>query len=177
MGSGGDTIRPCGAVGQRVCLSRRRSRVRAPPRSPMAPSSNRSGRQPLKLQMWVRVPQGSPRRKKPAPFRFRGLRRSRENSTSADSFLLLPIEPRFDGDRNKAGCRSGHNGVALKASVRQQCRPWVRAPPPSPRRKKPAPFRFCGLRRSRENSTSAGSFLLLPIEPRFNGGPIRVSRA
>ena len=31
-----------------------------------------------------------------------------------------------------AGCRSGHNGVALKASVRQRCRPWVRSPPPSP---------------------------------------------
>lgn len=133
LGSGGDPIRPCGTVGQRACLSRRRSRVRAPPRSPMAPSSNRSGQQPLKLQMWVRVPQGSPRRKKPAPFRFRGLRRSRENSTSADSFLLLPIEPRFDGDPNKTGCRSGHNGVALKASVRQRCRPWVRSPPPSPK--------------------------------------------
>ncbi len=26
----------------------------------MASSSNRSGQQPLKLQMWVRVPQGSP---------------------------------------------------------------------------------------------------------------------
>lgn len=38
-----------------------------------------------------------PRRKKPAAFRFRGFRKSRESSISAGSFLLLPIEARFDG--------------------------------------------------------------------------------
>ena len=45
----------------------------------------------------VRVPPAAPHRKKPAPFRFRGFRKSRENCISACSFLLLPIEARFDG--------------------------------------------------------------------------------
>ena len=40
---------------------------------------------------------GAPRRKKAAPFRFRGFRKSRENCLSAASFLLFPIEARFDG--------------------------------------------------------------------------------
>ena len=44
---------------------------------------------------------------------------------------------------------------------------------PAPRRKKPAAFRFRGFRKSRESSISAGSFLLLPIEARFDGGPKR----
>ena len=48
----------------------------------------------------------------------------------------------------------------------------VRVPPAAPRRKKPAPFRFRGFRKSRENCISAGSFLLLPIEARFDGVPV-----
>ncbi len=46
----------------------------------------------------VRSPLCVPCRKKPAAFRFRGLRKSRENCISAGSLLLFPIEPRFDGD-------------------------------------------------------------------------------
>ena len=46
----------------------------------------------------VQVPLCAPRRKKPAAFRFRGLRRSRENCISEGSFLLLPIELRSAGD-------------------------------------------------------------------------------
>ena len=36
---------------------------------------------------------GAPRRKNSAPFRFRGLRKSRENCTSAESFFLSQIGP------------------------------------------------------------------------------------
>ena len=58
------------------------------------------------------------RQKKLAPFRFRGLRKRHENSISAPSFFLAPIEPAalgFDGegpqrkgwsDRGKGGKRS-----------------------------------------------------------------------
>ena len=46
------------------------------------------------------------RRKKPAPFRFRGFRKSRESSISAGSFLLFPIEAHFDGAPNSARLRS-----------------------------------------------------------------------
>ena len=42
----------------------------------------------------VQIPQGSPpRQKKPAPFRFRGLRKSRENAISAVSFFLSKPDP------------------------------------------------------------------------------------
>ena len=54
----------------------------------------------------VRLPSAPPRRKKPAPFRFRGFRKSRESSISAGSFLLFPIEARFDGAPNSARLRS-----------------------------------------------------------------------
>ena len=36
---------------------------------------------------------GAPRQKNSAPFRFRGLRKSRENCTSAEPFFLYQIEP------------------------------------------------------------------------------------
>ena len=41
----------------------------------------------------VRVRSAAPRRKKAAPFRFRGLRKSRENSISAESFFLSESDP------------------------------------------------------------------------------------
>ena len=41
---------------------------------------------------------------------------------------------------------------------------WVRVPPPAPRQKNSAPFRFLGLRKSRENCTSAESFFLSETE-------------
>ena len=41
---------------------------------------------------------------------------------------------------------------------------WVRVPPPAPRQKNSAPFRFRGLRKSRENCTSAASFFLSETE-------------
>ena len=43
--------------------------------------------------VWVRVPPPAPRQKNSAPFRFRGLRKSRENCTSAESFFRSQIEP------------------------------------------------------------------------------------
>ena len=43
--------------------------------------------------MRVQVPPRAPRQKNSAPFRFRGLRKSRENCTSAESFFLYQIEP------------------------------------------------------------------------------------
>ena len=46
-----------------------------------------------KPEMLVRVQPVPPRRKKSAPFRFRGLRKSRESSTSAGPFFLFRIEP------------------------------------------------------------------------------------
>ncbi len=41
---------------------------------------------------------------------------------------------------------------------------WVRVPPPAPRQKKAAPFRLPGLRKSREDYTSAASFFLSETE-------------
>lgn len=52
------------------------------------------------------------RQRKPAPFRFRGLRSSPENYISAGSLFLSPIEPTslgFDGDPVKAASRSRHS--------------------------------------------------------------------
>ena len=46
----------------------------------------------------VQVLQGAPQRqKKPAPFRFRGLRKSRENSISAASFFPIQTGPALPG--------------------------------------------------------------------------------
>ena len=42
---------------------------------------------------------------------------------------------------------------------------WVRVPPPAPRQKNEAPFRFRSLRKSRENCISAASFFLSQIGP------------
>ena len=50
-----------------------------------------------------------------------------------------------------------------KSRVRKDVR--VRPPPPAPRQKNSAPFRFRGLRKSRENCTSAESFFLSQIGP------------
>ena len=47
----------------------------------------------------VRLRLAAPRRKKPAAFRFRGFRKSRENSISAASFLLFPTRPAVLGSR------------------------------------------------------------------------------
>ena len=137
----------------------------------------------------VRLPSAPPRRKKPAPFRFRGFRKSRESSISAGSFLLFPIEARFDGapqlrtaqesrfrkSRASFDCAAGLLLFPIEARFDGAPNPRVRgsyqgsdAPP---RRKKPAPFRFRGFRKSRESSISAGSFLLFPIEARFDGAP------
>ena len=71
----------------------------------------------------------------------------------AAGLLLFPIEARFDGAPNPR-VRGSYQGSD--------------APP---RRKKPAPFRFRGFRKSRESSISAGSFLLFPfpIEAHFDG--------
>ena len=52
------------------------------------------------------------RQRKPAPFRFRGLRNSPENYISAGSLFLSPIEPTslgFDGDPVKAASISRHS--------------------------------------------------------------------
>ena len=52
------------------------------------------------------------RQRKPAPFRFRGLRSCPENYISAVSLFLSPIEPTslgFDGDPVKAASRSRHS--------------------------------------------------------------------
>lgn len=67
--------------------------------------------------MRVRLSLCVPRRKKPAAFRFRGLRKSRESCISAVSFLLLPIEPHFDGvpEKHTAG------GIGRHASLRNWC--------------------------------------------------------
>ena len=47
----------------------------------------------------VRVRSAAPRRKDAAAFRFRGFRKSRENSIFAASFLLLPTRPTSLGSR------------------------------------------------------------------------------
>ena len=96
--------------------------------------------------VWVRVPPPAPpRQKKLAAFRFPGLRKSRESSTSTGSFFL------FRNGALTGELRFGYGGrVGL-----------VRAYPIAPpRQKKPAAFRFPGLRKSRESSTSTGSFFL-----------------
>ena len=73
----------------------------------------------------VQIQPGPPRQKKSTPFRFRGLRKSRENFISVDSFFLLQIGPAklgsdLDGDTdlhrelcaipNKHKWRNGRRG-------------------------------------------------------------------
>ena len=97
--------------------------------------------------VWVRVPPPAPRQKNSAPFRFRGLRKSRENCTSAASFFLSETE-----------VSRGTSVSVLENGSDLDC-------PGAPRQKDSAPFRFRGLRKSRENCTSAKSFFLFQIEP------------
>ena len=59
--------------------------------------------------------------------------------------------------------RSGHNGPDSKSGSLARGS-WVRIPPCPPRQKNPAPFRFRGLRKSRENCISAVSFFLSKTE-------------
>ena len=91
----------------------------------------------------VRSP-APPRQKKPAAFRFPGLRKSRESSTSTGSFFL------FRNGALTGELRFGYGGrVGIRA--------YPIAPP---RQKNAAPFRFRGLRKCRESCTSAASFFL-----------------
>ena len=82
----------------------------------MVPSTNRTGRRSFKAEMRVQIPQGSPRQKKPAPYRFRGLRKRippreeravfkacRESSLSAVSFFLFQIGPAPPGSDLERG--------------------------------------------------------------------------
>ena len=57
----------------------------------------------------VRLP--APRQKNSAPFRFRGLRKSRENCTSAESFFLYQIEPASLGFDLDTGSNIGLSGL------------------------------------------------------------------
>ena len=69
---------------------------------------------PSRRKCRVQIPQGSPRQKKPAPFRFRGLRKSRESSISAVSFFLFQIGPALLGsDLGRALCRIGVTAACL----------------------------------------------------------------
>ena len=61
--------------------------------------------------------------------------------------------------------RSAASGTGITAhSASALCAVAVRICPAAPRQKKPAPFRFPGLRKSRESSTSAVSFFLSKTE-------------
>ena len=54
----------------------------------------------------VRVASPAPRQKDSAPFRFHGLRKSRENCTSAESFFLFQIGPALLGSDLDTGSGS-----------------------------------------------------------------------
>ena len=82
------------------------------------------------------------RQKKPAAFRFPGLRKSRESSTSAVSFFL-----------SETGVSPGTPVSVMGNGSDLNC-------PGAPRQKNAASFRFRGLRKCRENCTSAASFFL-----------------
>ena len=69
--------------------------------------------------MWVRVPPPAPRQKNSAPFRFRGLRKSRENCTSAESFFLSQIEPALLGFDLDTGSDSDSAGAPEKGKSEQ----------------------------------------------------------
>ena len=97
------------------------------------------------VQVQVLLP-APPRQKNSAPFRFRGLRKRRENCSSAASFFLFQIGPASLGSDLEIG-------LILDSS---------RALPP--RQRNAAPFRFRGLRKSRENCSSAASFFLSKSE-------------
>ena len=88
---------------------------------------------------WVRIPPCPPRQKKPAPFRFPGLRKSRESSTSAVSFFL-----------SETGVSWGTPVSVIIAGSDLDC-------PGAPRQKKPTALRF---RRGGESPVSVGSFFL-----------------
>ena len=82
------------------------------------------------------------RQKKPAAFRFPGLRKSRESSTSAVSFFL-----------SETGVSRGTPVSVINAGSDMDCSG-------APRQKNAASFRFRGLLKCRENCTSAASFFL-----------------
>ena len=76
--------------------------------------------------VWVRVPPPAPRQKNSVPFRFRGLRKSRENCTSAESFFL-----------SETGVSRGTPVSVITAGSDLDCSG-------APRQKKLAAFRFPG---------------------------------
>ena len=92
---------------------------------------------PQGVQVQILLP--APRQKNSAPFRFRGLRKSRENCISAESFFLSQIGPASLG--SDLDSRGGSD---------LDC-------PGAPRQKKPTAFRF---RRGGESSISVASFFL-----------------
>ena len=125
LGSGGGPIWPCGTVGQRACLSRRRSRVRAPPRSPRR-SSLRTAQesQSLRACEFLRLCFGPP----PSPHRTRcaGLRRGPQLTSSSN---------RSDGSLSSCKCgfesRRGHHvGRSLLHSVSAVCVRAAKTPYP-----------------------------------------------
>ena len=61
-----------------------------------------------------RVPPPAPRQKNSASFRFRGLRKSRENCTSPESFFLFQIEPASPGFDLDTGPDSDSSGFPEK---------------------------------------------------------------
>ena len=68
-----------------------------------------------------------------------------------------------DRDSNGSGSEWGAGGAPEpRPGLRRSA---GRVPPPAPRQKNAATFRFRGLRKSRENCTSAASFFLYRIEP------------
>ena len=71
----------------------------------------------------------------------------------ASSVILSLATGRCDGMVDVADSKSADGDIV-----------WVRVPPPAPRQKKAAPFRLPGLRKSREDFTSAASFFLSETE-------------
>ena len=66
----------------------------------------------ITVQVQVLLP--APRQKNSAPFRFRGLRKSRENCTSAESFFLYQIEPASLGFDLDTGSDLDSSGAPLR---------------------------------------------------------------
>ncbi len=87
----------CSSDGQSAGSWPRRSAVQIRSRTPYAqvaePEDAPDSDSGVREDVWVQIPPCVPRRKKSAPFRFRGFRKSRENCISADPFLLSKPEP------------------------------------------------------------------------------------
>jgi len=127
---------------------------------------------------FLRIRSGCPARGEDRALEYKMFRRKRSFHRNTSPSVRVGVVPSTNrlGHRTfnaamlgKVNCRSRQERAAWAVQIRQGS---------APRQKKPAPFRFRGLRMSRENSISAAFFFLSKPDPlRWApvwGGPSRI---